>query len=139
MIAVKLGGAGDVTKTHLAWEKDRATPYVPCLLAHRGYLYSINDKGVVSCYETKSGKEIWVHRLGVDVTSSPLLIDGKVYIIGEKGDVFVLEASPIGYKRLAKNRLGELVYATPAVANGRLYIRGGKHLFCIGKPSATEK
>jgi outer membrane protein assembly factor BamB len=139
MIAVKLGGTGDVTKSHLAWEKDRATPYVPCLLAHQGYLYSINDKGVVSCYETSSGKEVWIHRLGVDVTSSPLLIDGKVYIIGEKGDVFVFEATPIGYKRLAKTSLGELVYATPAVANGRLYVRGGKHLFCIGKPSATEK
>ncbi len=106
---------------------------------HKGYLYTINDDGVASCYESKSGKQVWSQVLREMVSSSPVLIDGKVYAITEKGNVIVFEATPAGYKRLAKNSLGELVYATPAVANGRLYIRGGTHLFCIGKAAATEK
>jgi outer membrane protein assembly factor BamB len=140
MIAVKLGGKGDVTKTNLVWEKDRDTPYVPCVLAHEGYLYTIHDKfGVATCYETKTGKVMWEHRLNLPIMSSPVLIDGKVFAAGEKGDVVVCEAMPERCKVLARNRLGELVYSTPAVADGRLYVRGAKHLFCIGKAGGRER
>jgi outer membrane protein assembly factor BamB len=139
MIAVKLGGKGDVTKTNLVWEKDRGTPYVPCVLAYQGHLYTIHDPtGVASCYETKTGKVVWEHRLELPIMSSPVLIDGKVYAAGEKGVVVVYAATPAGCKVLARNRLGEQVYSTPAVANGRLYIRGAKHLFCIGKANGGE-
>jgi outer membrane protein assembly factor BamB len=139
MIAVKLGGKGDVTRTNLVWEKDRATPYVPSVLAYQGHLYTIHDKfGVATCYETKTGKVVWEHRLDLPIMSSPVLVDGKVYAAGEKGDVVVFAATPAGCKVLARNRLGELVYSTPAVANGRMYIRGAKHLFCIGKTSDGE-
>jgi outer membrane protein assembly factor BamB len=135
MIAVKLGGKGDVSKTHLVWEKNNAaTPYVPSVLAHDGHVYGINDEGVAFCWQTRSGKEMWKARLGEMVSASPVLIDGNIFAVGEKGNVFVYPASPAGFKRLAKNRLGEQIYASPAVSNGRLYIRGAKHLFCIGKP-----
>jgi outer membrane protein assembly factor BamB len=66
--------------------------------------------------------------------ASPVLIDGKVYISSDKGDVYVFEAAP-KYHLLAKNSLGEPVFASPAVANGRLYVRGQQHLFCIGRPA----
>jgi outer membrane protein assembly factor BamB len=134
MIAVKLGGKGDVTRTNLVWEKDRGTPYVPSVLAYQGHLYTIHDKtGIATCYETKTGKIIWEERLNLPMMSSPVLVDGKVFAAGERGDVVVFAASPAGGKPLARNHLGELVYSTPALANGRLYIRGEKHLFCIGK------
>jgi outer membrane protein assembly factor BamB len=140
MIAVKLGGKGDVTRTNLVWVKDRATPYVPSVLAYQGHLYTIHDKfGVATCYETKTGKVVWEHRLDLPIMSSPVLVDGKVYAAGEKGDVVVFAATPAGCKVLARNRLGELVYSTPAVVNGRMYIRGAKHLFCIGKTSGESK
>jgi outer membrane protein assembly factor BamB len=135
MIAVKLDGKGDVSKTNLVWAKDSSTPYVPCALAHNGHLYTIHDDGVAYCWEMKTGKEVWRARLGELVSSSPVLIDGKVYAVGEKGNVYVWQATPDGYKLLAKNSLGERTFSTPAVANGRLYIRGAKHLFCIGKPA----
>jgi outer membrane protein assembly factor BamB len=134
MIAVKLGGKGDVTKTHLAWEKDSDTPYVPSMLASKGYLYTVTDDGRATCYEGKNGKELWRNRLGVGVSASPVLIDGKVYSVDEKGDVFVFEARPEKFTLLARNRLGEAVSSTPAVADGRFYVRGARHLFCIGKP-----
>jgi outer membrane protein assembly factor BamB len=142
MIAVKLGGKGDVTRTHLAWEKDRprASPYVPCVVAHEGCLYAVTDQGDAVCYEAKGGKEVWRRpRATGPVSSSPVLIDGKVYAFDEKGVATVFAASPAGYKLLARNPLDELVYATPAVANGRLYVRGGKHLFCIGRPGRDAR
>jgi outer membrane protein assembly factor BamB len=137
MIAVKLGGKGDVTRTHLAWEKDSGTPYVPCMLAHQGHVYTVYDPkatSVAACYEAKTGKELWRSRLGAPISSSPVLIDGKVYAIDESGTVFVFAAKPDGLDVLARNSLGEKVFSSPAVANGRLYIRADKHLFCIGKP-----
>jgi outer membrane protein assembly factor BamB len=134
MIAVKLGGKGDVSKTHLAWDKDSDTPYVPSMLAYKGHVYTITDDGRATCYEGKSGKELWRRRLGSTVSASPVLIDGKVYSIDEKGEVFVFEARPEECKVLARNRLDEAVSSTPAVSNGRLYIRGARHLICVGKP-----
>jgi outer membrane protein assembly factor BamB len=136
MIAIKLGGKGDGYRPHLAWEKNAGgTPYVPSLLAHKGHVYAVNDDGIAFCWEAKTGKEVWKARVGESMSSSPVLIDGKVYAVGEKGNVYIWQATPDGYKRLAKNSLGERVFSTPAVANGRLFVRGAKHLFCIGKPA----
>jgi outer membrane protein assembly factor BamB len=133
MIAVKLGGKGDVTGTHLAWSKDSGTPYVPTLVAHEGHLYGVLDNGNAVCFETKSGKRAWQERMAATVSASPVLIDGKVYVFDEKGDAWVFAASPAGLKVLARNRMGEPVVSSPAVANGRLYVRGGRHLICLGK------
>jgi outer membrane protein assembly factor BamB len=135
-IAVKLGGTGDVTADHLAWENRQKYPfpYVPCLLTRGDYLYSVHDKGFASCHEARTGEEVWNERLStVDFTASPILVDGKVYAIAMDGEVHVFEAAP-KFKLLAKNTLGEAVSSTPAVANNRLYIRGQKHLYCIGNP-----
>jgi outer membrane protein assembly factor BamB len=133
LIAVKLGGKGDVSGTNLAWEKS-GFPYVPTLLGFGDYLFAVTDKpGTACCYLAKTGTEVWQERLGSTFTASPILIDGKIYIVDDDGDVFVLEAGP-KFKQLARNSLGEGVSATPAVANNCLYIRGNEHLFCIGKP-----
>jgi outer membrane protein assembly factor BamB len=135
MIAVKLGGKGDVSRTNLVWEKNkaRATPYVPTNLARNGHLYTINDDGWAVCYETKTGKEAWRAKLPGPVSGSPILVDGKVFAVTERGEVAVYDAKPTGFKLLARNSFGELSYSTPAVADGKLYIRGSKHLFCIGR------
>jgi outer membrane protein assembly factor BamB len=137
MIAVKLGGKGDVTKTHLAWEKDSGSPYVPSMLAYKGHVYAIYDpkaSSVAVCYEAKTGKELWRRRLSATVSASPVLIDGKIYSIDERGVVSVFEAKPDGFKLLARNDVEEAVSATPAVSDNRLYIRGTRHLICVGKP-----
>jgi outer membrane protein assembly factor BamB len=131
-VAVKLGGSGDVTKTHLAWDQKADFPYVGCLLVSGDHLYFVNDSGFAHCRSAKTGEKIWSERLGGNVSASPLLIDGKVYAVDEKGNAFVFAAAG-EYKLLAKNSLGEPVMATPAVADGKLYLRGDKHLYCIGK------
>jgi outer membrane protein assembly factor BamB len=132
MVAIRLGGKGDVSKTHLAWEEKKSLPYVPCMLFSQGHLYTVNDKGIAACHVGQTGKEVWNERLPGGFTASPVLIDGKIYAISENGTVFVFPADTT-YKLLAKNSVGEQVYATPAVADGKLYIRGKTSLYCIGK------
>lgn len=135
MVAIKLGGTGDVSKTATVWSLESQTPYVPTILAKGDHLYTVNDDGTAICRVAKTGEVKWRQRLTESaVSASPVLIDGKVYVLSEKGEVFVFEATPDGYKPLAKNSVGEAVMSSPAVANGRLYVRGSGHLFCIGKP-----
>jgi outer membrane protein assembly factor BamB len=137
-IAVKLGDKGDVTADNLAWENRKNYPfsYVPCLLAHGEYLFNIHDKGIATCHLANSGEEVWSERLdAAGFTASPILVDGKIYAVANNGSVHVYEAAA-KFKVLAKNAVGEHVSSTPAVANNLLFIRGDKHLFCIGKPSA---
>ena len=133
LIALRTDGKGDVTKTNLAWEDLKSFSYVPTLLASGDYLYSVNDQGFASCHQAKNGDEVWTKRLGSAVTASPVLIDGKVYAIGEDGEVYVFEATPKAFNLLGKSSLGEGVMSTPAEADNRLYIHGKETLFCIGK------
>jgi outer membrane protein assembly factor BamB len=138
LIAVKMGDKGDVTETNLAWQKSRATPYVPCLLARGEHVYGVTDKGIASCYVARTGEEVWSERLTAGgFTASPVMVDGKVYAVANDGSVYVFEAAP-QFKMLAKNTVGEPVSSTPAVADNHLFIRGNKHLFCIGKPGAKR-
>jgi outer membrane protein assembly factor BamB len=137
LIAVKPGGKGDVTKSNLVWNDEKSYSYVPTLLASGDFLYCVNDDGFASCHDPKTGDEKWTQRLGPHFSSSPVLIDGKIYAPREDGDVYVFEANPKEYKLLARNSLGEGVIASPAVSNSRLYIRGRNTLFCIGKSNKS--
>ncbi len=133
MIAVKAGGKGDVSSTNLVWEKKRETSYVPTILAKDGLLFWLWDsKNIAICVDAKTGQEKFREELkGGAVSASPIMIDGKIYSITEKGIVNVFKASST-YQQLGMTDLKESVFATPAVADDRLYIRGEKHLFCIG-------
>ena len=129
MVAIQREGTDG--KPALAWESKRGFPYVPTMLALGEHLYWVNDAGIAACYVARTGENVWTERLGGNVTSSPILVDGRVYAASEDGDVYVFRAAP-KFELMAKNAVGELVRATPAVANGRLFIRGQNHLFCIG-------
>ena len=131
-VAVKLGGKGDVSKTNLAWEQKSDFPYVSCLLISGDYVYFVNDAGFAHCRSLKDGEKVWSERLSGVFSSSPVLIDGKIYATNEDGVTYVFAAAP-KYKLHEKNPLGEPVMATPAVADGKIYMRSKEHLFCIGK------
>jgi outer membrane protein assembly factor BamB len=118
----------------LVWEAKRSFPYVPTVLAWGRHLYYVNDQGFAACCDATTGETIWSERLGGNVSASPILIDGKIYAIGEEGNAYVLAAAP-RFQLLAKNSVGEPVLATPAVADHRLFVRGQQHLFCIAKPA----
>jgi outer membrane protein assembly factor BamB len=133
-IALKLP-SGDTTGTReasLLWQKTRDVPYVTCLLEQQGHLFFVADKGVASCLDLNTGKERWSQRLSGNFTASPILVDGKIIVCSEEGEVTVFQANPQKFQLVGKLKLGETILASPAVAEGKLFIRGQTHLFCIG-------
>ena len=130
--AVRLGGRGDVSKTHVAYTLRRATPYVPTPLFVDGRLYLFSDAGFASAVEPSTGKVIWSERLErTEFFGSPVLIDGKIYCPTVGGDMVVL-ATGDKFELLARNPLGEGTRSTPCVDGGRIYMKTFTHLVCIG-------
>ncbi len=131
------GAAGDVTKTHLLWKTLKGSPFVPSPLVYGDELYTINDIiSVVSCFDAKSGKLLWQGRLGEPkkegISSTPVAVNGKVFVTNDDGDTFVLKAGK-AFQLLHVNHLGEKTLASPALLDGRWYFRTDRHLMCIGK------
>ncbi len=130
--AVKLGGSGDVSGTHVAYTLRRATHYVPTPLYRDGRVYLINDAGIASAIEAATGKEIWSERLRAEFFASPVMIEGRIYVPSTKGEMIVL-ATGDKYELLARNPIGEGTHSTPCVDGGRLYVKTFTHLVCVGK------
>lgn len=130
LIAVDPSGSGDVSKSHVKYRRDVRLPYVPTPIAYKGHIYLWNDNGVVNCIEAKTGKNIWTQRVGGKYSGSPICIDGKLYVMSEKGEVVVIAAAP-KYEFIARTPLGDASHATPVVANGKLYLRTFHHLVCV--------
>jgi hypothetical protein len=133
LFAVKPGGSGDVTRTHVLWRDEKATPEVPSPLFYRGRVYMVRDGGMASCLDAATGKVLFRERLGPGGAyfSSPVAGDGKVYAASGKGVMAVLEAGDT-FKVLARNDLREPIMATPAIADGTVYVRTEKHLYAFG-------
>jgi outer membrane protein assembly factor BamB len=139
-LAVRPGGTGDVTATHVAWSTPKGSPFVPSPLLLGDYLYTINDMAsVASSFSAKTGELIGQLRLGEPqregFSASPVAVGGKVFFTNDEGDTFVLSQAP-DFKLLHVNRIGERTLASPALVDGRWYIRTQAHLFCIGSPRA---
>jgi outer membrane protein assembly factor BamB len=135
MVAVKAGGSGDTSRNGVAWELKKGTPYVPGGLVKDDHLYWVTDDGQAACADPKTGKVKWTERLpGIkSVSASPILISDTMLVIGEDGKVVSFKLNPKELGEVEKSDVGEPVMATPAAAGGKLFVRGGTHLFCIGK------
>lgn len=135
MVAVAMPTAQQPPR--LLWEKKRGTPYVPCPLLHGEHVYWVNDNGFAGCVHVRSGEMVYDERFTSGITASPLLLNGYIVAVDERGNVFSYPAEP-KFTRPRRLALNEAVYASPAVADGRLFIRGERHLFVIGaKPTNT--
>jgi outer membrane protein assembly factor BamB len=134
--AIRGGGSGDVTLTHVLWNHDHKTPSnIASPLLYNGRLYLVKSGGLSSCYNATDGAQLWDRaRIGNfgDYFASPVAADGKIFIAGKNGFVMVLEDGP-ELKVLGKNDMGEEIIATPSIANDRLYIRTRENLFCIAE------
>ena len=130
-MAVRPGGRGDVTSTHVAWTVQTGSPYVCSPLLYQGYLYLHDEQGVLSCYEAQTGRRLYRHRLLGKFTASPVAGDEKVFVTNELGTTYVLESGP-EFRLVATNRLGEPCLASPAIASPNLFIRTQEYLYCIG-------
>lgn len=133
--AIKGGGTGDVTKTHLKWSVTKPLPSnLTSPLVSGDRLLVVKAGGLSSCLDTANGKPFWererINNFG-DHYASPIAGDGKIYIAGRNGNVVVVSDSS-DLEILAKNDMGAEILATPAIADGRIYIRTREKLFCIG-------
>lgn len=131
-LAIRPGGRGDVTATHIQWNAAGAASYVPSILHYQGLLYMTNEVGVVTCADAESGAPVWRHRLGGVFFASPVAGDSKIYMVSETGETFVLQAGREA-RVLARNNLGERLIASPAISHGRLLLRSDSTLFAIGE------
>jgi len=104
----------------------------PSPVVYQGKLYGLTDVAV-TCTDLKSGTELWKQRVEGKFSASPIIADGKLYAINEKGRGFVLDIRGDKPKILAKNDLDDKIQATPAVANGAIYLRSDNKLYCVGK------
>lgn len=129
-LAIRPGGNGDVTESHVVWEKPNGAPYTSSLLYAEGFLFSV-DTSRASCFDAATGELVWRERIGGEYSASPVYADGKVYVVSEAGVTTVFEPSP-EFRRLATNDLGERTLASPAIAGGRIFIRTDENLYCIG-------
>lgn len=136
-LAIRKGGRGDVTETHVAWQATRGAPYVPSPLVVEGLYYLVDDRGIATCFDAETGARVWQKRLGGNFTASPVAGGGKIYFIDEEGTTTVLKPGR-EFEVLAKNELGEPVYASPAIARGDLFIRTHGNLYCIAAPDAKH-
>jgi outer membrane protein assembly factor BamB len=131
--AIRPGGTGDISGTHVAWSNARGTPFVPSAILVGDYYYVVNDQGIGACLAAGDGRQLWRKRIGGAFTASPVAAEGKVYFVNEEGETLVVAAGVPRYEELARNPLGEPVYASPAISGGRIYVRGVRRLYALGR------
>jgi outer membrane protein assembly factor BamB len=128
--AVRPDGSGVVTDTHLAWKSKRGVPRRPSPLLVDDLLFTVDDGGVASCLEAKTGKEVWKERLGGNYSASPIYAGGRIYFGDQDGKSTVIKAGR-EYQVLGVNRLDDGFMASPAVSDNALYLRTKSALYRI--------
>ena len=135
MMAIKLGGKGDITGTEqVLWSETRGTAYTPSPVLHDGKIYVLSDRGLISCFDVKTGKPYY-HQQRLPGTynfkASLVAANGKLYLPSENEDVLVLKLGT-EFEVLATNKLTDAMFvASPAVADGELFLRSQQYLYCI--------
>jgi outer membrane protein assembly factor BamB len=134
MLAVRLGGSGDMTDESVIWTYHRAVPQLPSPLIYGDVLYMVNDGGIVTSFNAETGEVLDQGRLQGAVDSyyaSPVAADGKIYFLSELGLQAVIEPGG-ALEVVTVNDFDDLSYATPAIADGRIYLRTRGALYCLG-------
>lgn len=136
-MAIRPGGAGDVTDSHVVWKTQKGSPFVPSPIVVGEYLFMINDMlSIVTNYEASTGRLVYQGRLGRSsregFSASPVAVDGKVFFTNDMGQTFVVEAGP-EFTLLHTNELNAQTLASPALVDGIWYFRTDRELIAIGK------
>jgi len=134
---------GDLTKDGLIWHFDKIRRSISTGAIHDGLLYYPDFSGFLHCLDAKTGQELWQHDMFAAIWGSPLVVDGKVYLGDEDGDVVIMKAGK-EKKVIAEMNMGSSVYSTPVPANGALFIMNRNQLFALavssgGAPPSQSK
>ena len=141
MIAVKMGGTGDVTDSHLLWRYQKSLPDVSSVLLYRGVLYLIRNGGILQTLDPAKGTLIKQGRLSHamdEYYASPVAGDGKVFLLSRDGKATVLEAGTADWGLAATADFGEEIFATPAIADGHLWVRTATALYDFAAPAPAR-
>ena len=142
IFAIRPDADGDITlpgdersSDAVAWSWQRRGSYMPTPLVYGRYLYVLDNGGILDCYDLRTGREIYRQRIphaGFGFSASPVAADGRIFLAGEDGDLFVVRAGR-SFELVAVNAMGEPLMATPAMSDGTMYVRGAHHLFAVGQ------
>lgn len=130
LLAVRPDGTGDVTKTHIAWSLKRGAPLTPSPLIVGDELYVVNDAGIATCIDARSGAIVWQQRLGGTYSASPVFVDGRIYFLAEQGVTTVIVPGK-EFRKLATNTLDGGLLASMAISSGAIYLRTDSHLYRV--------
>lgn len=132
---IRPDGTGDVTKTHLGWIAEDGIPDVTSPACNGELVFVIDNGGVLSCYDAKTGRKQWQQDLEGECNASPSIAGDRLVILMKSGTLITVEAAR-QFKELSRLKLEEDVYASPAFAKNHIIVRGLKHLFCLGAAAA---
>lgn len=140
--AIKPGGTGDVTKTHMAWHTPRKTNRdCPSPIVIGDSMLIMDMKGIVTCYQPSTGTEVWKHRIGGNFSASPIAANGLAYFIGEDGTVIAIkpgsEPNIVAQSKIA-GADGELFRASITPCEGQLLIRSTTNLYVVGERKSAK-
>ncbi len=140
VLALRPGGAGEVldvngTETEagalkLVWRSKRNVPKKPALLLQDGLLFGIDDNGVATCWDAKTGTSLWNERVGGNYSASPVIAAGRIYFCSEQGKTTVVAASR-EYRKLAENQLGDGFMASPGVVDNAMILRSRSGVYRV--------
>lgn len=133
MVAIRPGGKGNITETHVSWRHERGLPYVPSPVVYGGTVFFVKNGGIVSSLDAETGELLKTARVSgtANYYASPVAGDGKVYLLSQRGELSVISAEG-EWKELASTEFGEEAFATPALLDGKIYLRTAGHLYCFG-------
>ncbi len=128
--AIRPGGSGVVTDTHVAWKVNENVPGKPSVVVVGDLLFMMSDSGVASCIDAKTGARVWEQKVGGHYSASPLHAEGRVYFFSEEGKTTVIEAGRT-FKQLAQNELDDGFMGSSAVSGKALFLRTKTHLYRV--------
>lgn len=128
LMAVRLGGVGDVTDSHVVWRIKQGAPSTPSPLLVGDELYFVSDNGIASCVDARTGKRHWMERLNGNFSASPVHANGRVLFLDESGTATWVQAGK-EFANLGKNQVPGRTFATPAFSDGAMYLRTDEVLY----------
>jgi outer membrane protein assembly factor BamB len=131
LIALRPGGAGDVTKSHVAWENEANIPDITSPVCNSDLVFTVTTLGSLMAIDAYTGKQVWAKDLELEVQSSPIIAGKQLLVIGTKGELISTEATRTP-SAPARQKLEDNFHASPAIVGGRLFLRGATNLWCLG-------
>lgn len=132
LLAVRLGGKGDITGSHIAWRLKKGAPSTPTPLLVGRELYFVSDKGIASCVNAQTGESHWMERIPGNYSASPIFVNGRILFLNETGLATWVQVGKT-FAVLGKNEVPGRTLATPAFSEGSMYLRTDENLYRIGK------